>query len=100
MFPATPQDTTVLIQRMKDQLVVLRNAYTRELKDIYGAMKQDLDETRDRHQDDWRDKLDEIVAVSYIRKYHAGVDVSTGLDKTHFLLWGRKCCIFLASNND
>ena len=54
----------MLIQRMKDQLVILRNAYSRELEDIYGAMKQDLDETRDRHQDGWQEKLDEIVAVS------------------------------------
>ena len=61
---AVPQDTTVLIQRMKDQLVILRNAYARELEDIYGAIKQDLDETRLGHQDGWQEKLDEIVAVS------------------------------------
>ncbi|XP_043223036.1 dynein regulatory complex protein 1-like [Amphibalanus amphitrite] len=57
------QDTTVLIQRMKDQLVILRNAYSRELEDIYGAMKQDLDETRGHHQEGWQEKLDEIVAL-------------------------------------
>ena len=54
----------MLIQRMKDQLVILRNAYARELEDIYGAMKQDLDETRGHHEQSWQEKLDEIVAVS------------------------------------
>ncbi|XP_037079173.1 dynein regulatory complex protein 1-like [Pollicipes pollicipes] len=57
------QDTTVLIQRMKDQLVILRNAYVRELMQIYDAMREDLDETRERHQHDWQEKLDEIVAM-------------------------------------
>ena len=54
----------MLLQRMKDQLVALRSAYSRELRDIHGAMQEDLDQTRDRHQDDWRQKLEEIVAVS------------------------------------